>query len=177
MNSSMPSTPGGGTALTSAMTSSFFASLLVLLGNDLHAGGGGGEDHLGVGDDFALLLRRLAVDGFEVDTEALLGDLGVLDDAFDAAMRDELYVGAFECGDDGGGEADDAGGAEYGDLHAFPVAVELILQHALDAGDHGGGSRERAGGVREDRALERRHHRLGRGFHHVEGNESHPCRP
>ncbi len=52
----------------------------------------------------------------EIDAEALLRDLGRLDDAIDAAMGDELHVSAFERRDDRGGEADDAGGAEHGDL-------------------------------------------------------------
>ena len=121
MNSSMPSTPGGGTALTSAMTSRFLASCLVLLRDDLHARGGGREDHFGIGDDSRFCSGGFAGDGFEIDAEALLRNFGGLDDALDAAVRDELHVGAFKRGDDRGGEADDAGGAEHGDLHALPA--------------------------------------------------------
>ena len=62
---------------------------LVLGADDVHAGGGSGEDHLGVGDDVALLFLGLARLAIEVDAEALLGDLGRLDDAIDAAMGDE----------------------------------------------------------------------------------------
>ncbi len=58
----------------------------------------------------------LAGNSREIDAEALLGDLSRLDDAIDAAMGDELHVSAFKRRDDRGGEADDAGGAEHGDL-------------------------------------------------------------
>lgn len=59
MNRSIPSTPAGGTALTSAITLRSGESL-VLLGDDLDASGCGGENNVGVGDDVALLVGGLA---------------------------------------------------------------------------------------------------------------------
>ena len=142
---------------------------LVLVGDDAHAGGGGGEDHLGIGDDRALLLRRLARLGDEVDTEALLGHLGRLDDAVDAAMGDERDFGAFQRSDDRGGEADDAGGAEHGDLRAFPGRVLNLLRstRSTQATIAAAVVNEPAGSANVER-LERGHQRLLRGVHHVE---------
>ncbi len=153
------------------MARRFGRGLEHLLGHDLDARGGSGEDDFRVLDDFGALFGGLAVDGFEVDAEAFLRHGGALDDAVDAAVGDELDLGALEGRDDRGGEADDAGGAEYGDASSLPGAAELELQDALDAGDHGGRRREGAGGVSERGALEGGDERLLGGVEHVERHD------
>ena len=139
--------------------------------DDLHAGSGRGEDHFRVLDDFSALFGGFTVDRLEVDAEAFLGHGGALDDAVDAAVGDELHLGAFERGDDGRGEADDAGGAEHGDARSLPGAAELQLQDTLDAGDHGGGSGEGTCGISERGALERGDEGLLGGVEHVERHD------
>ena len=108
----------------------------MFLRNHLHASGGSREDHFGVGYDVALLVSRFAVNGFEIDAEALLRDRRAFDHALDAAVGDKLNIGAFECGNDRRGEPDNAGGSEHGNLGSFPVAIEFLFQLAFDAGDH-----------------------------------------
>ena len=149
----------------------FLGEFFVFFGDHLNAGGGGCENHFGVGDDVAFLLGGFAVDRFQVNAEALLGNRSILDDAFDAAMGDELNVGAFESGNDRGGKADDTGRPEYGDLGALPAAAEFEFQLALNAGDHRGRCREGARRIGKNRALERRHHGLLGRFHHVERHQ------
>ena len=114
-------------------------------------------------------ILRLARLGDQIDAEALLGHFRRLDDAINAAVSNERHLRAFQRGNDRGGEADDAGGAEHGDLRALPALVEFGAQHALDAGDHGRGRGERAGRVGESRQAERWHQRLLGGIHHIEG--------
>lgn len=134
-------------------------------GEDLGAGPAGAENHLGFSDQVRLQIVRAAVGVGHVHIESGHCVLGGILDAGGPVIADQCDCGAFAGGDDPGGKADHAGGAENTHAAILPAGAAQFL---LDAGDHRRRRGERTRRIGEDRDLERREHGLACGLQHVE---------
>ena len=88
-------------------------------GEDAHPCAPRAEGHLALRQNVEFLLFVTAVNDADINLEPRFDFASCVTDPLDPVIPNEHDIGAFQCGDHSGGEADDASRTENGDLQSF----------------------------------------------------------